>query len=68
VQTVPQSPSEHLTVDDVSVTPSSRMSSLRSGGKKTHCSPDDDSISDENPPLSNGEPSDAENYSLGSDK
>jgi hypothetical protein len=47
VQTAPQSSSEHLSVDDASVTPSSRKSSHRSRGEQL-ISPDDDSISDEN--------------------
>jgi hypothetical protein len=47
VQTVPQSPSEHIAVDDVSVTPSSLRSSHGSRGNITHFSPVGESISDE---------------------
>ena len=63
VRTAPQSPSEHLTVDDASVTPFSRKSSHCSRGDKTHFSPYDDYISDDKFPRS-----DTEISFLGSDK
>ena len=67
MQTIPQSSAEHLSADDASLTPH-QISLLNTQEERKLISPDDDSISDARFPLSHEEPSDAEIYSLGSDK